>query len=127
MAMGSADPVQMLSAERRLCGHDATGPTDVRVQSKARMRAPMSLLPTNGSGMARVTRAFAGGGEPEELPSCRKTYVFGTTFRLLRTDFTPSVALAIAAARVDPACDGTVPLSVATPLSTSTSMSLPFS
>ena len=74
-----------------------------------------------------VTRTSAGGGEPRRLPSCRRPTSSGTTLRLLRTDFTPSMALAMAAARADPACVGTVPLSVATPASTSTSMSLPSS
>ena len=70
--------------------------------------------------------SMAGGGEPRRLPS-RKTYVFGTTLRLLRTDLTPSVALAIATARVAPACVVTVPLRVVTPPLVSTSMSLPSS
>jgi hypothetical protein len=48
----------------------------------------------------------------------------GTTFKESRTLFTPSVALAVATARVLASADLTVPLSVTTLLTTSISMSL---
>jgi hypothetical protein len=43
--IGKREPRQMLIAERRLWGHDSTGPTGDFDQSKARMRAPISPPP----------------------------------------------------------------------------------
>ena len=47
----------MLTAERRLWGHSATGPSGVRDQSSERMRSPISPPPASHS----VVTGFAGG------------------------------------------------------------------
>ncbi len=41
MAIGKFEFRQMLTAERKLCGHDCTGPSDVDDQSYERISSPI--------------------------------------------------------------------------------------
>ena len=43
--MGKREPMQVLTAPRKLCGHDSTAPSGVVDQSSARMRSPISPPP----------------------------------------------------------------------------------
>jgi hypothetical protein len=45
MYIGNRDSIRMLTAVRKLCGHDSTGPTGVFDQSIERMRSPVSPPP----------------------------------------------------------------------------------
>src|SRR6187431_1877340 len=60
MYIGNRASSRMLSAVRRLCGHDSAGPTGVRAQSKPRVSTPISPPPLIAvPGAAVIEDSFA--------------------------------------------------------------------